>query len=63
MLLHRAKTLVHKGFMEIIADLTPSAVSEAKIFNGVGYEESTPASPSTDSWSSDDSWSTDDNNG
>ncbi len=48
MLLHRAKSLVHKGFMEIIADLTPSGVMEAKVFNGAEYDE---GGSSGDGWS------------
>ena len=60
MLLQRAKTLVYKGFMEIIADLTPTGVDEAKVFDGgiSASQAGSATSPATSEQveSSDDSW-------
>ena len=60
MLLLRARSLVDKGFMEIIEDLTPTGVNEAKIFDGgVSASLGRPAADTGDSEqveSSDDSW-------
>ena len=68
-LMRRAARLVNKGFMDIIADLTPSGVSEAQLLAGDAGEGSEAwASEGGESWaggeeasgggveSSDDSW-------
>ena len=60
MLLQRAKRLVYKGFMEIIEDLTPTGVGEAKVFDrgaGTSYDGPGPGPGASEQVeSSDDSW-------
>ena len=50
MLLTRAKRLVNMSFMEIVRDLTPSAVSEATIFSGNPEDGSSSSSGGSSDW-------------